>query len=404
MKAAIEDLAVLGADPAFTEPRHVGYPNVGSRRLLSERLDEILDRNWLTNDGPVVTEFEERLADELGVENVVATCNGTSALELLLDAHELRGEVILPSLTFVASAHAIRSRGLNPVFADVDPNTCTLDPAALERLISPDTAAIMGVHLWGRLADVDGLGDVAARHDALLLFDAAHAFGCAREGRSAGTFGAGAAFSFHATKVLNCFEGGAIATDDTALAERLRLRRSFGFSDIDQVESWGTNAKMAEVAGAMGLTSLESLPEFIDRNRANYETYVQQLKGVPGFRLLPYPEGEASNFHYIVGFVDERVAGLGRDQLVEALRAENVLARRYFHPGCHRMQPYAAEPAGRDAELPVTEELLAQVICLPTGMAIDTTDISKICGIIRCALAAGDELAARIAEGASSEG
>jgi dTDP-4-amino-4,6-dideoxygalactose transaminase len=404
MKRGIEDLAVLGGAPAFEEPLHVGYPNVGSRAALSERLEEILDRNWLTNDGPVVTEFEERLRAELGVENVVATCNGTSALELLLDAHKLRGEVILPSLTFVASAHAVRSRGLTPVFADVDPETCTLDPVAVKALISPDTAAILGVHLWGRLADVDGLAEVAERHGVLLLFDAAQAFGCARSGSSAGAFGAGAAFSFHATKVLNSFEGGAIATDDSALAERLRLRRSFGFSDIDQVESWGTNAKMAEIAGAMGITSLESLPQFIARNRSNYESYRSELEGIPGFRLLPYPEGEPSNFHYVVGFVDEPLAGLGRDPLVETLRAENILARRYFHPGCHRMQPYAAEASGMKSNLPMTEKLLAKVVCLPTGMAVDSTDISKICDVVRCALAQGEELGTRIAERASGDG
>jgi dTDP-4-amino-4,6-dideoxygalactose transaminase len=396
VKRDLGDLAVLGGPPAFDSPLHVGRPNIGSREALTGRLNEILDRNWLTNDGPCVAEFEERVAEMLGVGNVVATSSGTSALELLLDARELHGEVILPSLTFIATAHAVRSRGLTPVFADVDPDTCTLDPGSVEESMTSETAAILGVHLWGRLCDVDGLAEVAARHGKPMLLDSAQAFGCSRQGRSAGSFGDGAAFSFHATKVCNSFEGGAVATDDDAIAERVRLLRNFGFSELDRVEVLGTNAKMPEFSAAMGITSLESLEEFISRNRSNYACYLRALEGVPGIRLLHYPEDEASNYHYIVGFVDEQVSAVSRDELIETLSAENVLARRYFYPGCHRMEPHRGEPSGERASLPVTEKLLAQVVCLPTGMAIDEPDVSTICEIIRVALTGGEELSARL--------
>jgi dTDP-4-amino-4,6-dideoxygalactose transaminase len=396
VKRRLEDLAVLGGPPAFDAPLHVGRPNIGSRDALASRLEEILDRNWLTNDGPCIDEFEARLAEMLGVRNVVATCNGTAALGLLLAASELQGEVILPSLTFIATAHAVRSHGLKPVFADVDPATCTLDPAAVEESITPETAAILGVHLWGRLCDVDGLAEVAARHGKPLLLDAAQAFGCSREGGSAGSFGEGAAFSFHATKVCNSFEGGAVATDDDGLAQRVRLRRNFGFADLDRVEALGTNAKMAEFAAAMGITSLESLDEFIDTNRSNFGYYQRGLEEIPGMELLPYPEDETSNCHYIVAFLDERVSGVTRDELVETLNAENILARRYFYPGCHRMEPYRGESSGIGASLPVTEKLLSEVVCLPTGMAVGEADVSSICEVIGLALRAGAELSGRL--------
>jgi dTDP-4-amino-4,6-dideoxygalactose transaminase len=396
VKGRLEDLAVLGGPPLFDDALHVGRPNLGSREALFERLTGILDRNWLTNDGPCVGEFEQRLGEALGVRNVVATCNGTVALSLLLSAHDFEGEVILPSLTFVATAHAVRSLGLTPVFADVDPRTCTLDPRSVEESISPRTAAILGVHLWGRPCDVDGLAEVAARHGKPLLFDAAQALECSSGGRPVGSFGRGEAFSFHATKVCNSFEGGAVTTNDDELAERMRLLRSFGFSDLDRVELLGTNAKMPEFAAAMGVTSLDSLDRFISRNRSNYDCYRRELEGVPGVRLLAYPDGEASNYHYIVGFVDEQVCGIARDELVETLNAENVLARRYFYPGCHRMEPYRSEASGMQASLPVTEELLSGVTCLPTGMAIDETKVAAICQALRLALENGEELSERM--------
>jgi dTDP-4-amino-4,6-dideoxygalactose transaminase len=397
VKARLDDLALFGGAREFDAPLHVGRPNLGNRADLTARLEKVLDRAWLTNDGPMVRSFEERLRGILDVEHCVATCNGTAALELLVRACGLSGEVIMPSLTFVATAHAVRWLGLRPVFADVDPTSWTLDPARADELVSSSTTAILGVHLWGRACDTGGLAHVAERHQLALLFDAAHALGCSHEGRVVGGFGDAEAFSFHATKVANTFEGGAIATSDGQLAERLRLMRNFGFAETDRVVSLGTNAKMTEAAAAMGLTSLEALPRFLERNQANHESYRAGLDGIPGLRLRAFPPGERTNHHHVIASVDRGQAGLGRDDLVEVLSAEGVLARRYFHPGCHRMEPYLTESPNAAERLPVTERVLEQALSLPTGMAVDDDAIQRVCGIIRLCVSRGSELAARLA-------
>jgi dTDP-4-amino-4,6-dideoxygalactose transaminase len=399
VKTRVDDLALFGGQPEFDVPLHVGRPNLGSRERLKTRLDDILDRVWLTNDGPCVQEFEGRLREMLDVEHCVATCNATAALELLLEARGLSGEVILPSFTFVATAHAVRRRGLVPVFADVHPTTLTLDPERVEELVSPRTSAILGVHLWGRACDVNGLAPVAQRHDLTLLFDAAQALGCSYHGQAVGGFGSAEVFSFHATKICNSFEGGAVATNDVELAERLRLMRNFGFSGTDEVASLGTNAKMTEVAAAMGITSLESLSTFVERNRVNHESYREGLEGVTGFGLRPYPPGERTNHHYVVGLLESTEAGLGRDDLVEVLEAEGVLARRYFYPGCHRMEPYRSQAPGVAERLSVTERILERAVSLPTGMAVEEDAIRRVCQIIRLTIANGDAIRARLVEG-----
>lgn len=399
MKTHVDELALFGGPPEFDAPLHVGRPNLGNREGLTTRLDDILDRAWLTNDGPYVQEFERRLEDMLGVAHCVATCNATAGLELLLAARGLDGEVILPSLTFVATAHAVRWRGLVPVFADVDPATCTLDPDRAEELVSPRTSAILGVHLWGHACDVDGLAQVARRHDLTLIFDAAQAFGCSYDGQAVGGFGNAEVFSFHATKVCNSFEGGAVATNDLELAEGLRVMRNFGFSGTDEVASLGTNAKMTEVAAAMGITSLEALSTFVERNRVNHACYREGLDDVTGFELRAYPPGERTNHHYVVGLLDSTEAGLGRDDLVEVLEAEGVLARRYFYPGCHRMEPYRSESPGAAERFPVTESILERVVSLPTGMAVEEDAIRRICQIIRFAVKHGAEVRRRLGDG-----
>lgn len=194
-------------------------------------------------------------------------------------------------------------------------------------------------------------------------------------------------FSFHATKVLNTFEGGAIVTDDSELAEKLRLMRNFGFESKDQVVYLGSNGKMSEISAAMGLTGFESIEEFIDRNLVNFEAYREQLEPVEGLSLLKTPEGERGNHHYVVVMVDSEEAGLTRDELVQVLEKENVLARRYFHPGVHRMEPYRSDQPMAGLVLPVTDELSRTVMTLPTGQAVDTEAISRISAIVKTALA-----------------
>jgi dTDP-4-amino-4,6-dideoxygalactose transaminase len=309
----------------------------------------------------------------------VAVCNATVGLELMARAAGVDGEVIVPSLTFVASAHALRWIGLTPVFCDVDPETHNIDPAHAESLITPRTSAILGVHLWGRPCDTTALADLARRHGLRLLFDAAHAFSCSHEGRMIGGFGDAEVFSFHGTKFFNSGEGGAIVTDDDEIAEAARRMRNFGFASHDEVLEIGTNGKMNELAAAMGLTSFESLETFIETNRRHYRHYERELTSLPGIKLARYGADERRNFQYVVLEVDEAAAGISRDAVVDVLKAEGVLARRYFYPGCHRMSPYA--DAG--VRLPHSERLSEQLLALPTGTAVDDVTVAAVCALMR---------------------
>ena len=386
MKVSLNELAICGGLPAFKEKLHVGRPNIGNREHLLKRINQLLDNKWLTNGGPFEQEFEDRVANVLGVRHCISICNGTVALEIAIRASGLAGEVIVPSFTFVATAHALQWQQITPVFCDIDAQTHTLDPARVERMITPRTSGIIGVHLWGQSCDVKALTDIARRHKLKLLFDAAHAFGCSYEGRLIGNFGDAEVFSFHATKFLNTFEGGAIVTNDDNLAATVRLMRNFGFAGYDKVVYVGTNGKMSEISAAMGLTGLESLEEFIAGNYRNYKCYQRELADLPGIRLFPHNETERGNYQYITLEIDEAATQLSRDRLMQVLWAENVLARRYFYPGCHRMEPYRSYYSKATLLLPETEKIAERVLCLPTGMSVSPTDIAVICEIIRVAL------------------
>ena len=369
--------------PLFPSPLHVGRPNIGDRRKLAARIEGILDRNWLSNQGPLVQEFEERLKSYLGVKHCIPICNGTVALELAIRALGLEGEVILPSFTFVATAHALQWQGITPVFADIDPATHNLDPDAVERMITPRTTGVLGVHVWGRPCAVEALQSIGDRHGLRLLFDAAHAFGCSHGGRMVGNFGRCEVFSFHATKFFNTFEGGAIATNDDELAAKIRLMKNFGFKGYDNVVYLGVNGKMTEVCAAMGLTGLDSLEAFMTVNRRNYEVYRESLAGIPGLRLIDYPTAERCNRQYVVLEVDEQAYGRSRDETIQMLHGENVLARRYFWPGCHRMEPYRTLYPAAGRNLVHTEAIAARVIVLPTGTAVDEPAIGTIAQLLR---------------------
>jgi dTDP-4-amino-4,6-dideoxygalactose transaminase len=391
-------LAILGGTPRFSEKLHVGRPNIGDKERLLKRFEGILDRRWLTNDGPVVREFEKQIISVTGAKHCISMCNATVALEIAIRALELRGEVILPSYTFVATAHALQWQEITPVFADIDPETLNIDPTSIDRLITPRTTGIIGVHVWGRPCDTAEVERRGRKYGLKVLFDAAHAFGCSHEGRMVGNFGECEVFSFHATKFLNSFEGGAILTNNDALAEKIRWMRNFGFSDYDRVDYLGTNGKMTEVCAAMGLTSLESMDEIIRLNRANYEHYKTALCGIEGIAPIDYTSKDKLNYHYVVVEVDDSRSPLNRDELVQILHAENVLARKYFWPGCHRMQPYKALFPNAGLLLPNTERRAAQMMVLPTGQCVSQEDIEAICGIIRAASSDGEHISAMLSD------
>ena len=222
-----------------------------------ERIDRMLTSGRLSNHGPMNDEFESAVAKIAGARHCIASCNATIALELAISALGMKGEVIVPSFTFVATVHALWRQGIRPVFCDIDPETHCLDVASVEAAITSETTGILGVHLWGNVGDVEALEDLARRKGLKLLFDAAHAFGCGTTARPVGTNGDAEVFSFHATKFVHSIEGGAVVTNDADLARRLRLMVNFGFSGEDTVSHLGTNGKMTEASAAMGLTSLE---------------------------------------------------------------------------------------------------------------------------------------------------
>jgi len=398
----LKELAIFGRPPAFAEKVHVGRPNIGNRERLLGRINDMLDRNWLTNDGPYVQQFERQIADFVGVRHCVAMCNGTVALEIAIRALGLTGEVIVPSFTFIATAHALQWQEITAVFCDIDARTHAIDPAQIERMITPRTTGIIGVHTWGRPCDIDALEAIGRRRNLQVLFDAAHAFGCSYKGKMIGGFGRCEVFSFHATKFFNTFEGGAVMTNDNSLAEKMRLMRNFGFHGYDNVIYIGTNGKMTEVCAAMGLTSLESVEEFVETNRSNYRAYRRALNGIPGLTPVVYEEIERTNYQYMVVEVDEQAAGLGRDELVQVLTAENVLARRYFFPGCHRMEPYRSYFPHAGLMLPETEKLCRRVMVLPNGTSVDEEAISRIGQVMRTAVSNAPAVRARLAGSESS--
>lgn len=383
MKHSLQDLAIFGGSPLFAEKLHVGRPNIGDRERFIERVNDMLDRRWLTNDGPYVQEFEKRICEITGATHAIALCNATIGLEIASRALELKGEVIVPSFTFIATAHALQWQEITPVFCDTAPNSHHLDPDQVERLITPRTTGIIGVHVWGAPCNVERLNEIAQRRGLRLMFDAAHAFGCSHNGTMIGNFGDAEVFSFHATKFLNSFEGGAVVTNNDELARKMRFMRNFGFAGYDDVDYVGTNGKMTEVCAAMGLSSLDCMDELIEINHRNYTVYQTALEDIPGISLYRYNELEKNNYQYIVIEVNEQINGISRDNLLKILHAENILVRRYFYPGCHQMEPYKSYFPFSKLTLGNTENLSHRVLSLPNGTSVSKADVELICNFIK---------------------
>jgi len=398
MKQTLSDLAIFGGKPAFDHPLYVGRPNIGDRQKLLERINNMLDRRWFSNNGPYVQEFEQAIAAYLGVKHCIAICNATVALEIAIRALGMTGEVIVPSFTFIATPHSLQWQQITPVFCDVDPQTHCLDPRKVESLITPKTSGIIGVHIWGTPCAIEELTEICQRRNLRLLFDAAHAFGCSFGETMIGNFGDAEVFSFHATKFINSFEGGAIVTNNDELAKKIRLMTNFGFAGYDEVIYIGTNGKMSEASAAMGLTSLESMDEIIAANHRNYQTYQTHLTDLPGLRLFHYSETHRQNYQYIVLQINAQLAGLHRDELQRLLWAEQIIARRYFYPGCHRMEPYRSYFPHASLLLPETETLVQQTLLLPNGTTLSQSDVETICQLINFIFANAADISTRLSQ------
>ena len=377
-KQSLGDFAIAGGPCLFQQPLHVNKPWAGNRGTFDTYLNAAWQTRRFANDGPLALELEERIAERLGVANCVLMSNGTAAMTLLLQILEVSGEVILPSFTFISTAHVLMMLGLTPVFCDVDTDSWNMSTQHCQSLISEKTAAIIPTHAFGRACDVRGLNHLAQQAGVPLILDAAHAFDCSFQGKKIGAFGEAEVFSFHATKAFHTAEGGAVTCTDNALAEKLRLARNFGFVGHDRVNGVGTNAKMSELCAAMGLANLDSFDASVLKNKAVYRAYVDGLADMPGLSLVRYDETESNNYWYIALQVLPEF-GLSRERVVQILQAENVLARRYFFPGCHKMQPYCTMPVGIEAQVPKTDSLSQNCLILPGGSEVDPADATRIC-------------------------
>jgi dTDP-4-amino-4,6-dideoxygalactose transaminase len=370
--------AILGGESAFKEPLHVGRPNLPDRKVFDKYVDRIFDSRWLTNNGPLVREFQKKLEEYLQVKHCIPICNGTIALELAERALGFQNEVILPSFTFVATAHSLQWQQITPVFADIGKNDVTIDPDSVIKVLTPNTSGIIGVHVYGHPCDYNRIGAIAEQRNIKVLYDAAHSFGCEVNDIPVANLGDANIFSFHATKFFHSFEGGAVTTNDSALAEQIRLMTNFGFAGNkkDEVDYLGINGKMTEFAAAMGLAMLDSVESSRAKNEENYNLYKEALSEVPGIELISLPKSLTKhNWQYVIAKVNEEEFGLDRDSLITSLEAENILARRYFYPGCHRMQPYKEYFPNTSLLLPNTEAIAEQVISFPSGQSINARKI-----------------------------
>lgn len=335
------------------------------------------ESRWLTNRGVKAREFEQRLNEYLGVDNSVLFANGHLALEMLLQAMELDGEVITTPFTFASTTHAIVRQGLTPVFADIKADDYTIDPESVEALITPRTSAIVAVHVYGTLCDVDALQDIADRHGLKLIYDAAHAFGVERGGVGSATFGDASMFSFHATKVFHSIEGGLAVVKDTQLAERLWQLQNFGLTGPETIGYVGGNAKMNEFAAAMGLCNLRMLDGEIAKRAATERIYREQLSEVEGIDFLGVADGTRANHAYLPIRVRPETFGADRDRVHEVLGAHNVLSRKYFYPLVTDFDCY--RDRFDSAATPVAKQAAGEVLTLPMYADLTRSDVERVC-------------------------
>lgn len=367
----------------MTAPKNlfVGQLNTPDRVALRAAFKGVFERRFYTNHGPLVAAFEDRVAERLGVAHVICVANGTVALMIAAKAAGLSGEVIVPAYTFPATVQALVYAGLEPALCDVDPSTHAVTAETVAAALSPKTAAIVGVHMWGRPCDVEGLSSLAEDRGLHLMFDAAHAFDISIGGRKVGGFGLCEVFSFHATKVLNCGEGGCIATNDSAFAAACRTAANFHDRAGDVETPLRINGKMSEAQAAMGLVGLETLDSVIEGNRARYAQYRDRLEAAPGVRFIDHAAGLRSNCQYVVLEVDPECA-VDQMALIEAMRVNGIAARRYFYPGMHRAPPCDA----RHWNLPITDRLCRSVMQTPSGETTSRADIDRVCDVIEATI------------------
>jgi len=345
-----------------------------------EEIRELWDSHWLTNMGSKHQQLEQELKHFLGCEEIALFTNGHLALENVIEAFRLQGEIITTPFTFASTTHAIVRCGCTPVFCDIDPRTYTMDPEKLETLITDKTVAILPVHVYGNLCDVDWIGEIAARHGLPVIYDAAHSFGVFRNGVSSACFGDAAMFSFHATKVFNTVEGGAVCCRSAEIQRRLCDLKNFGIHDEETVAYVGGNAKMNEFCAAMGLCNLRHLQEEIEKRRLVAQRYDERLGGIPGLQLNAHPAEIQPNFaYYPVVFDGFR---LNRDEVFARLAENGIIPRKYFYPLTSAFACYAGKAGFDPTKTPVAAHVAERVLTLPMYADLPIETVDRICDLI----------------------
>lgn len=346
-------------------------------------LEDIFSRKWLTNNGHYHQELEKALAEYLGVPYISLFTNGTLPLITALQAMRITGEVITTPYSFVATTHSIWWNNLKPVFVDVDEKTGNIDPNKIEAAITPNTTAIMPVHVYGTPCDTKRIQEIADIYGLKVIYDAAHAFGVSVNGKSILANGDMSTLSFHATKVYNTVEGGALICKDEATKKRIDYLKNFGFSDEITVVAPGINSKMDELRAAWGLLNLQQVDKAIERRKKVAEMYKAALKDVPGIRYLDDIEGVRHNYSYFPIFITENEYGMSRDALYSKFKENNILGRRYFYPLISNFPVYRGLESARPENLPVATKLAEQVLCLPMYADLTDNDVERVIEVLR---------------------
>ncbi|WP_291861802.1 DegT/DnrJ/EryC1/StrS aminotransferase family protein [Marinilabilia sp.] len=345
-------------------------------------LEKIWESKWLTNNGQFHQQLEQELCDYLGVKHVCLFSNGTLALITALQALRITGEVITTPFSFVATTHSLWWNNIKPVFVDIEPETFNLDPEKIEAAITPQTTAIMPVHVYGNPCNLEAIQQIADTYNLKVLYDAAHAFGVEKNGESILNSGDLSVLSFHATKVFNTFEGGAIICHNEKMKQHIDDLKNFGFRGETTVIAPGINAKMNEVQAAFGLLQLKYIDDALARRKEIAETYREKLSGIEGIRFLNDLPAIKHAYSYFPILVDETKYGKSRDELYEHLKKQDIFARRYFYPLISNFPTYKGLPSAAPDNLPVGNEIAEKVICLPIYPDLEMSDVNRIMEII----------------------